>query len=500
MDRSTPPIKWQSSSPDVFICYRRNDSSGESGRLADRLVNHYGEDRVFFDIHTINAGANYERMLEKARQSTKVMIAVIGRDWASPNENAIRLNSDADPVRIEIQSAIKRGIPVVPVLVRGAEPLQTDQLPTEINDLAKIQAHKIAHDTFDRDFDSLRAELDKILVLGDVNLPSATEPVGAEHLIVGGTIPPQRGIYVLRQADRFIDTFLGNDYGSLSISGPRQTGKSSLLVKAAMPHRINGRPMAFVDLTMIGIETSFEQFVYALAQGIARELEGELHRDRFTKHPITAFFDFVSSLPNRAVIIIDEIDLIFAHKDSELLADLFTELQAACAMSSSRCICITSGVLIPHCNPVHLLLDSSQRIQLAHFNSLESRWYFERVGMQLSDKDFHEILDFTGGQPYLLAIAAHMICGGMTPTVLFRESTEIDGPFSYHRGWISSVFQESPVIHSEFRRFLKGRLIDETATKALLELGVLKQSHGSVRLAGSFYRSLLQGNTWNFWS
>ena len=31
----------------IFISYRRDESAGYSGRIADRLVEHFGEDRIF---------------------------------------------------------------------------------------------------------------------------------------------------------------------------------------------------------------------------------------------------------------------------------------------------------------------------------------------------------------------------------------------------------------------------------------------------------------------
>ncbi len=42
--------------PSVFISYRRFDTSGEAGRIADRLSNHFGDSEVFLDVKFIRIG------------------------------------------------------------------------------------------------------------------------------------------------------------------------------------------------------------------------------------------------------------------------------------------------------------------------------------------------------------------------------------------------------------------------------------------------------------
>jgi hypothetical protein len=72
------------------------------------------------------------------------MFVVIGRGWFGAEPS--RLHDPSDLVRIEIMSALRRTIPLVPVLVDGAQIPPPDQLPDEIRELSRRQGAVIRHD------------------------------------------------------------------------------------------------------------------------------------------------------------------------------------------------------------------------------------------------------------------------------------------------------------------------------------------------------------------
>ena len=100
----------------IFISYRRDDSSGHAGRLADRLVEHFGRNRIFVDTDTIEPGEDFVTAIERAVGSCEILVAVIGRHWLSAGGTG-RLNDPNDFVRLEIATALRRDIRVIPVLV-----------------------------------------------------------------------------------------------------------------------------------------------------------------------------------------------------------------------------------------------------------------------------------------------------------------------------------------------------------------------------------------------
>ena len=131
----------------IFVSYRRSDSQGEAGRLFDDLVRHFGENAVFMDVAGIQAGRDFRKAIEESVVKCSVLVVVIGPEWlnARDEEGRRRLNDPADFVRLETASALKRDIPVIPVLIRDAEMPRPEQLPEELGDLAYRNCVELTH-------------------------------------------------------------------------------------------------------------------------------------------------------------------------------------------------------------------------------------------------------------------------------------------------------------------------------------------------------------------
>lgn len=125
--------------PNIFINYRRSDSSGYAGRLLDHLTNHFDQDSVFMDVKGISPGDDLMTVIEKAIGDCQVLLAVIGPQWLSVanNDGKRRLDDSQDYVRLEIATALKRNILVIPVLVGGAAMPTNSDLPSDLQGLTK---------------------------------------------------------------------------------------------------------------------------------------------------------------------------------------------------------------------------------------------------------------------------------------------------------------------------------------------------------------------------
>ena len=107
----------------TFISYRREDAAGYAGRLRESLERKLGSARVFRDVDTLRPGQDFVQAIEARLADCAVMLAVIGREWATAKDLAgsRRLDEPFDFVRIEIAAALARpNVLVVPVLVEGA--------------------------------------------------------------------------------------------------------------------------------------------------------------------------------------------------------------------------------------------------------------------------------------------------------------------------------------------------------------------------------------------
>lgn len=120
----------------VFISYRRDDSADITGRIYDRLIEHFSRDIVFKDVDSIPLGIDFRQHLEKALSQCRVLIAVVGNEWMGSEEGKRRIDDPRDHVRLELELALSRNIPVIPVLVRRATIPTEEALPPSLRSLA----------------------------------------------------------------------------------------------------------------------------------------------------------------------------------------------------------------------------------------------------------------------------------------------------------------------------------------------------------------------------
>lgn len=142
--------------PRITISYRRDDSGAITGRIFDRLTAHYGRDAIFRDIDNIPPGVDFRKHIDGILDQSDVVLAIVGPRWVGPRGGRSRLENAADPVRVEIETALRKNTPLIPVLVsRGSMP-RVEQLPESLRDFAYHNA--VAVDT-GQDFDVHMARL-----------------------------------------------------------------------------------------------------------------------------------------------------------------------------------------------------------------------------------------------------------------------------------------------------------------------------------------------------
>jgi hypothetical protein len=141
----------------IFINYRRDDTSGYSGRLEERLASTFGNDAVFMDLGDIHPGTNFVRAIDESLARCDVMIVLIGRRWleAEDASGRRRLDKPDDFVRLEIAKALERKMRILPVLVSSATMPSASDLPAPIAGLASIQALELSDERWDYDCEQL---------------------------------------------------------------------------------------------------------------------------------------------------------------------------------------------------------------------------------------------------------------------------------------------------------------------------------------------------------
>jgi TIR domain len=143
--------------PDIFISYRREDTSGYAGRIYDQISAHFGKDHVFMDVADLEPGSDFVDTIEKKVATCDALIALIGKNWLTikDEQNQVRLSRPGDFVSVEIAAALKRNVEVIPVLVGGAKMPVEQQLPESVRLLSRRQALEISDVHFTRDIGDL---------------------------------------------------------------------------------------------------------------------------------------------------------------------------------------------------------------------------------------------------------------------------------------------------------------------------------------------------------
>lgn len=166
--------------PNILISYRRADSDAIAGRIRDRIAVRYGEESVFMDIDSIPFGRDFRTHVMEALMNNDIVLAIIGPKWQGAARGTLaRIFDETDPVRIEIETALKRGIPVIPVLVGGADIPKPSNLPDTLKDLSYRNAAEVsAGRDFNQHIERLLRSMDHILD----KKPGATVTAEAESM------------------------------------------------------------------------------------------------------------------------------------------------------------------------------------------------------------------------------------------------------------------------------------------------------------------------------
>jgi hypothetical protein len=121
----------------IAISYRREDSLPIAGRLYDRLQAEFGKRNVFMDFDSIPPGVDFRERIKETIERSNLVIAVIGPHWlGEQRDGSQRIDDPTDFVRLEIDYALKAGIPVIPLLVNSTPMPRPEKMPADIEALA----------------------------------------------------------------------------------------------------------------------------------------------------------------------------------------------------------------------------------------------------------------------------------------------------------------------------------------------------------------------------
>jgi hypothetical protein len=152
---------------EICISYRRADSQAITGRIFDRLIANYGKDSIFIDIDNIPAGTDFRQYLAETLLKASVLLAVVGPKWLGAGKSGPdRIHDEADPVRVEVETALRNGLAIIPVLIGSRKMPNPSQLPESLKEFVYLNAVTIDPGVdFDHHMQRLITNIDAILAI-----------------------------------------------------------------------------------------------------------------------------------------------------------------------------------------------------------------------------------------------------------------------------------------------------------------------------------------------
>jgi TIR domain len=149
----------------IILSYRRQDSAAITGRIFDRLAKKFGSRSIFMDVDNIPIGIDFRKRFNEELDTCNVLVVIIGKGWVGerPSERP-RIEDEEDFVRMEVEIALARDIPIIPVLVDGGIMPKPNDIPPSLssltyNNAAEVGSGRDFHANVDRLIEAIRAIL-----------------------------------------------------------------------------------------------------------------------------------------------------------------------------------------------------------------------------------------------------------------------------------------------------------------------------------------------------
>jgi hypothetical protein len=292
--------------------------------------------------------------------------------------------------------------------------------------------------------------------------PSA-QPVALE--MPEGTMDSESAFYVERPSDAIAIRTIAQKGVTIAIKGPRQVGKSSLLIRAIEAAVNAGKRVAFLDFQLFdkAALTDAELFFQRFCSWLTYELDMEDRVEEYWKTPLgnsqrcTRYVQryILKELGNPLVLAMDEVDKVF---DADFRNDFFGMLRSWHNSRATTPIWKQLDLtLVTSTEPYQLIDDLNQSpfnvgqvIELQDFTPEQVADLNRRHGSPLNSSEERQLIVLLGGHPYLVRRALYLVASQqLSTTELFTNATADSGPFGDHlRRHLSLLHDKTELIRS----------------------------------------------------
>ena len=259
-----------------------------------------------------------------------------------------------------------------------------------------------------------------------------------------GTLRLDDRFYVRRAADESIARLAASAGQTLVIKGPRQVGKSSLLVRYVAAGKESGKKTAFLDFQAMSDAqlADYPSFLQRVLGVLMRRLD-------LPAEDIPAVESGLDATDVIEARVLDRVDapILFAFEEVDRVLgrpwqkDFFALLRTWHNRRWEAAWANVDMALVIATEP-YLLVDAADQspfnvgevIQLEPFSPEAVTELNERYGLPLSLAQCRDLFELTGGQPYLTRVALYRLVSDskISWTALQTNADSDEGPFADH--------------------------------------------------------------------
>ncbi|MCP4420583.1 MAG: hypothetical protein GY805_28590 [Chloroflexi bacterium] len=332
-----------------------------------------------------------------------------------------------------------------------------------------------------------------------------TPPISLEY--PSGAVKLSDAFYIERLCDHDLRYEIVHPGSTITMTGPRQVGKTSLLIRAVHTAvQAYDAQVVYLDLQTMSRETlvTQTQFFQELAYLIADELDlsvdavEKLWASRLAPgRKLTKLLDRVAlPVSGRPLILaLDEVDRLLL---TGYHADFFGLLRSWHNMRSRNPRWEQFGLLMAISTEPYLLIDDMQQspfnvglmLYLDDFDEVQVRELNGRYQFPVSDQEIPQLHRLLNGHPYLTRVAFYaMVRDGLTMADLLAAAVSEVGPFTAHLRYQRQIIAGASDLRAAMRQILQDNLCaNELAQYRLLKAGLIKQNGTAVTCRCDLYR------------
>ncbi len=316
-----------------------------------------------------------------------------------------------------------------------------------------------------------------------------------------GTMDAESRFYIEREGDGVVRRALERQGVTITIKGPRQMGKSSLLMRVIQRAQAAGREAVYLDLQQFDQEVLAEadRFYIQFCQAMAEQLglpdgTAEAWAAGGGNNQLATRYEqnqVLKPLNRPLLLAMDEVDRLF---EAEYRSDFFAMLRGwhnnrASPVPLFRPWKQLDLALVTATEPYHLIANLNQSpfnvgevIPLDDFSAEQVADLNQRHGAPLAPGPLAQLMALLHGHPYLVRRALYLVAGGQMPVDQVLEQAASDyGPFGDHLRYHLFRIVDNKALRAGLRQVIRSnRCDDEKTSRLLIAAGLARLEDGAV--------------------